>query len=93
MKYKLVIDKDAEEQIVAIVHAPSSLTEQIENLVEVTGYAVISCELFHNTFFSFNIDFLEWACYNYHAHILVIWVGSFPFCLPAVEKGFSFTRL
>lgn len=33
MKYKLVIDKDAEEQIVAIVHAPSSLTEQIENLV------------------------------------------------------------
>ena len=33
MKYKLVIDKDAEEEIIAIVHAPSSLTEQIENLV------------------------------------------------------------
>ena len=33
MKYKLIIDKDAEEEIVAIVHAPSSLTEQIENLV------------------------------------------------------------
>ena len=33
MKYKLVIDKDAEEEIVATVHAPSSLTQQIENLV------------------------------------------------------------
>ena len=33
MKYKLIIDKDAEEEIVAIVHAPSSLTQQIENLV------------------------------------------------------------
>ena len=33
MKYKLIIDKDAEEAIIAIVHAPSSLTEQIENLV------------------------------------------------------------
>ncbi len=33
MKYKLIIDKNSEEEIVAIVHAPSSLTEQIENLV------------------------------------------------------------
>ena len=33
MKYKLIIDKDAEEEIIAIVHAPSALTEQIENLV------------------------------------------------------------
>lgn len=33
MKYKIVIDKDAEEEIVAVVHAPSALTEQIENLV------------------------------------------------------------
>ncbi|MBR5798840.1 MAG: LytTR family transcriptional regulator [Lachnospiraceae bacterium] len=33
MKYKLIIDKTAEEEIIAIVHAPSSLTEQIENLV------------------------------------------------------------
>ena len=33
MKYKLVIDKEAEEEIVAIVHAPSSLTQQIEDLV------------------------------------------------------------
>ncbi len=33
MKYKLIIDRDAEEQITAIVHAPSSLTRQIEDLV------------------------------------------------------------
>ena len=33
MKYKLIIDKDAEEEIIAIVHGPSRLTEQIENLV------------------------------------------------------------
>ena len=33
MKYRLIIDKSAEEEIVATVHAPSSLTEQIENLV------------------------------------------------------------
>ena len=33
MKYKLVIDKDAEEEIIAIVHAPSALTQQIEDLV------------------------------------------------------------
>ncbi len=33
MKYKLIINKDVDEEIIAIVHAPSSLTEQIENLV------------------------------------------------------------
>ena len=33
MKYKLIIDKNAEEEVVAVVHAPSSLTQQIENLV------------------------------------------------------------
>ena len=33
MKYKLIIDKHAEEEIIAIVHAPSSLTQQIEDLV------------------------------------------------------------
>ncbi len=33
MKYKLIIDKNSEEEIIARVHAPSSLTEQIENLV------------------------------------------------------------
>lgn len=41
MKYKLIIDKDAEEEIVAIVHAPSSLTQQIENLV--CSYSGVDC--------------------------------------------------
>ena len=33
MKYKLIIDKNVEEEIIAIVHAPSVLTQEIENLV------------------------------------------------------------
>ncbi len=33
MKYKLIIDKNAEETVTAVVHAPSELTQQIENLV------------------------------------------------------------
>ncbi len=33
MKYKLIIDKNAEEEIIAIVHAPSALTKQIEDLI------------------------------------------------------------
>ncbi|MBE6775129.1 MAG: LytTR family transcriptional regulator [Ruminococcaceae bacterium] len=33
MKYKLIIDKNAQEEITAVVHSPSALTEQIENLV------------------------------------------------------------
>ena len=33
MKYRLIIDKNAEEEIIAIVHSPSALTQQIENLV------------------------------------------------------------
>lgn len=37
MQYKLIIDKNAEEEIIARVHAPSSLTQQIEDLV--CGYS------------------------------------------------------
>lgn len=33
MKYRLIIDKSAEEEITVTVHAPSELTQQIENLV------------------------------------------------------------
>ena len=33
MKYKLIIDKNAEEEITVVAHAPSSLTRQIEDLV------------------------------------------------------------
>lgn len=42
MKYKLIIDKDAEEEFIAIVHAPSALTQQIENLIcSFSGYESI----------------------------------------------------
>ena len=33
MKFRLIIDKNSDEEITAVVHAPSSLTQQIENLV------------------------------------------------------------
>ncbi len=33
MKFRLIIDKTAEEEIIATVRAPSALTQQIENLV------------------------------------------------------------
>ena len=33
MKFKMIIDKEQDEEIVATVHAPSALTEQIQALV------------------------------------------------------------
>lgn len=33
INYKLIIDKNSEEEIVITVHAPSPLTQQIENLI------------------------------------------------------------
>ena len=33
MKYKLIIDKNTDEEIIVIAHTPSSLTQQIEDLV------------------------------------------------------------
>ena len=33
MKFKLIIDADAEEEITVVAHAPSALTQQIEALV------------------------------------------------------------
>ena len=41
MKYKLIIDKDAEEEITVVVHAPSALTQKIEDLV--CGYCGAEC--------------------------------------------------
>ena len=37
MKYKLIIDENAEEEIIAIVRAPSALTDKIESLVRSSG--------------------------------------------------------
>ncbi len=45
MKYKLIIDKNAEEEITAVVHAPSALTQQIEDLVR--GYSGADCLMGH----------------------------------------------
>lgn len=33
MKFKLIIDKEKEEEVVATVHAPNALTEEIEALI------------------------------------------------------------
>lgn len=33
MKFRIIIDKEAEEELIAIVHEASELTEQIENLI------------------------------------------------------------
>ena len=51
MKYKLIIDKDAEEEVSIRAHAPSSLTKEIENLVRsysgrdgIMGYSPIALE-------------------------------------------------
>ena len=33
MKYKLIINKDADEEITVVAHAPSALTQQLEDLV------------------------------------------------------------
>ena len=41
MKYRLIIDKDREEEVVVTAHAPSSLTEEIENLVR--SYSGTDC--------------------------------------------------
>ena len=37
MKYKLIIDKSVEEEITVIAHAPSALTQKIEDLI--CGYS------------------------------------------------------
>ena len=40
MKFKLIIDADAEEEITVVAHAPSSLTQQIEDLVNGSEYII-----------------------------------------------------
>ena len=40
MKFKLIIDADAEEEIIVVAHAPSSLTQQIEDLVNGSEYII-----------------------------------------------------
>jgi DNA-binding LytR/AlgR family response regulator len=60
MKYKLIIDKNAEEEIIAIVHAPSALTQEIEDLVRsLDGRPYI---LGYNDFETRKLSFSEIEC-------------------------------
>ena len=60
MKYKLIIDKNAEEEIMAIVHAPSALTQQIENLV--CSFSGADCIMGHSDTEIRKLEFSEIEC-------------------------------
>ena len=72
MKYKLIIDKNADEEIIAIVHAPSSLTQQIEDLV--CSYSDAESIMGHNDAEMRKLTFQEIECMNLR------WVGFMRFC-------------
>ncbi len=60
MKYRLIIDKNADEEIVATVHAPSLLTQQIENLV--CSYSGADSIIGHNDGEMRKLTFQEIEC-------------------------------
>ena len=60
MKYKLIIDKNADEEIIAIVHAPSSLTQQIEDLV--CSYSGVESIIGYNDDEMRKLEFSEIEC-------------------------------
>ena len=60
MQYKLIIDKNADEEIIAIVHEPSSLTQQIENLV--CSYSGTDSIMGHNDDEMRKLTFQEIEC-------------------------------
>ena len=60
MKYKLVIDKNADEEIIAIVHATSSLTQQIEDLV--CSYSGVESIIGYNDDEMRKLEFSEIEC-------------------------------
>ena len=60
MKYKLIIDKNAEEEIIATVHAPSTLTQQIEDLV--CGYSGAENIMGYNDDEMRKLEFSEIEC-------------------------------
>ena len=60
MKYKLIIDKSADEEVIAIVHAPSSLTRQIEDLV--CGYSGTGSLMGYSDDEMKKLDFSEIEC-------------------------------
>ena len=60
MKYKLIIDKEAEEEITVIAHTPSSLTQQIEDLVR--GYSGTDCIMGYRDDEMCKLSFQEIEC-------------------------------
>ena len=60
MKYKLIIDKNAEEEITIIAHATSSLTQQIEDLVR--GFSGADCIMGHRDDEMRKLAFSEIEC-------------------------------
>ena len=60
MKYKLIIDKNADEEIIAIVHAPSALTHQIEDLV--CSYSGTQCIMGYKDDEMRKLEFSEIEC-------------------------------
>ena len=60
MKYKLIIDQNADEEIIAIVHAPSALTHQIEDLV--CSYSGTQCIMGYKDDEMRKLEFSEIEC-------------------------------
>ena len=60
MKYKLILDKNSEEEITVIAHAPSSLTQQIENLVR--SYSGADCLMGYRDYEMRKLAFSEIEC-------------------------------
>ena len=60
MKYKLILDKEAQEEIIAVVHAPSALTQQIETLVR--NYSGTDCIMGYRDNEMRKLSFVEIEC-------------------------------
>ncbi len=64
MKYKLIIDADAEEEITVVAHAPSFLTQQIEDLV--SGFSGADCIMGYRDDEMRRLTFWEIECITIH---------------------------
>ncbi len=60
MKFRLVIDKSKDEEIVATVHAPSALTQEIEDLVN--GFTGVDAIVGYNDDEMRRLSFAEIEC-------------------------------
>ena len=70
MKYKLIIDKNVEEEIIAKVHAPSSLTQQIEDLV--CSYSGIDSIMVYREDEMRKLTFWEIECITIHDRKVIV---------------------